>query len=132
MPENLPSLMLRACIHVPRSRCRNAGYDDHRLRILAGIPLKISGIPVSLIILGVFALFILGNIAVFNAGISSPPGQRSPSFHLAKIATKIDVVIRAFQVMGKHQSVLWISLAISFVNQLLVISVTWITAVALS
>jgi len=94
-------------------------------------PVKIREIPVSLIIWGVFALLILGNIAVFTPGLHRHLVALLHRLNFAKIAAKIDMISNAFQIMGKNQSVLWASLAISFVNQLLVISVTWVTALGL-
>ncbi len=94
-------------------------------------PVIVPKIPVSLIVWSAFAAFILGNIGIF-----------SPYFHrlltgflrrlrLSKIATKVDTISNAFQIMGKHKSVLIWSLAISFFNQLLVIFNTWIMALGL-
>ncbi|MGD0098793.1 MAG: lysylphosphatidylglycerol synthase transmembrane domain-containing protein [Acidobacteriota bacterium] len=94
-------------------------------------PVIVPGIPVSLIVWGAFVAFILGNVAIF-----------SPYFHrlltgflcrlrLSKIATKVDAISNAFQIMGKCKSVLIGSLAISLFNQLLVISNTWIMALGL-
>jgi uncharacterized membrane protein YbhN (UPF0104 family) len=41
------------------------------------------------------------------------------------------MISNAFQIMGKHKSLLWYALLISFVNQMLVIAVTWIMALGL-
>ena len=41
-------------------------------------------------------------------------------------------VATAFHIMGKHKSILLVSLLISFINQFLAISVVWITAVGLN
>ena len=51
---------------------------------------------------------------------------------LSKLAAKIDAISSAFQVMGREWHILAASLAISFINQLLVISVTWIMSEGLS
>jgi uncharacterized protein (TIRG00374 family) len=94
-------------------------------------PVEVSGIHVSLIIWSVFVLFILGNIAIFAPKIHGLLIKLLHRAHLPKIAVKIDMISNAFQIMGKHKSILWWALAISFVNQLLVISVTWIMALGL-
>jgi len=94
-------------------------------------PVSVPGIPVALIIWGVFFLFVLANIAVFTPKFHYLLIALLRRMHLSKIAVKVDMISSAFQIMGKHQSVLWISLAISFINQLLVISVTWIMALGL-
>ncbi len=94
-------------------------------------PVNVPRVPVSLIIWSAFAAFIAGNIGIFD-----------PRFHrmltgilhrvgLSKIAVKVDTISNAFQIMGKHKVVLILSLVISFINQLLVISVTWIMALGL-
>jgi glycosyltransferase 2 family protein len=94
-------------------------------------PVHISGIPVSWIIWGVFALFILGNVAIFAPGIHRLLISLLHRAHLPKIAAKIDMISGAFQIMGQHKSVLWGALIISFINQILVNSVTWIMALGL-
>lgn len=47
---------------------------------------------------------------------------------MPRIATKIDKLSDAFQIMSRERSILLWALAISLANQLLVISVTWIIA----
>jgi uncharacterized membrane protein YbhN (UPF0104 family) len=94
-------------------------------------PVSVPGIPVALIIWSVFSLFVLANVAVFTPKFHRLLISLLHWMHLSKIALKVDMISNAFQIMGKHQSVLWVSLAISFINQLLVISVTWIMALGL-
>lgn len=94
-------------------------------------PVEVSGIHVSLIIWSVFVLFVFGNIAIFTPRIHGLLITLLHKIHFPKIAGKIDMISNAFQIMGKHKSVLWGALAISFINQLLVISVTWIMALGL-
>jgi glycosyltransferase 2 family protein len=94
-------------------------------------PVDVPGIPVSLIIWSVFALFIAGNVAIFTPSFHRLLTGVLHRLHLSKIAVKIDMISNAFQIMGGHKSVLWGSLAISLVNQFLVISATWITALGL-
>ncbi len=91
-------------------------------------PVQVPGIPVGLIVWLSFLLFVAANVFIF-----APPLHRLLTrflhvFHLARIAAKIDAISNAFQVMGKHWSVLAGSLLISLVNQLLAISVTWVLA----
>jgi len=94
-------------------------------------PVKVPGIPVSLVIWGVFSLFILGNVALFTPRLHRLLTRGLHSLHLAKIAHKVDHISSAFQTMGKHPSALLWSLAISLVNQTLVICVNWIMALGL-
>jgi len=94
-------------------------------------PIEVPRIPVSLIIWSAFAVFIVGNVAIFAPRFHRLLTGLLRRLHLAKIAGKVDMISNAFQIMGKHKGVLLGSLAISFANQLLVISVTWITALGL-
>jgi glycosyltransferase 2 family protein len=94
-------------------------------------PVSVPGVPVSYIIWSVFAAFVLGNIAIFVPRFHRLLTDILQRLRLSRIATKVDMISSAFQIMGKHKTVLLWSLAISFVNQILVISVTWITAVGL-
>jgi hypothetical protein len=94
-------------------------------------PVVVPGIPVSLIIWGALALFVAGNIAIFAPYFHRKVIQLLHRLHLAKIAAKIDLISSAFQVMGKHQILLLAAFLISFVNQLLVIAVTWVMALGL-
>jgi uncharacterized protein (TIRG00374 family) len=94
-------------------------------------PITVPNIPVSIIIWSVFAVFVLGNIAIFVPRIHRLLTDILRRFNLSKIATKIDMISSAFQIMGKHKVVLLWSLIISFINQLLVIAVVWITAIGL-
>jgi glycosyltransferase 2 family protein len=94
-------------------------------------PVAVPGIPVSIIIWSVFIAFVLGNIAIFVPRVHRLMTDILQRLNLSKIATKVDMISSAFQIMGKHKSVLLWSLVISFANQLLVIAVIWITAWAL-
>ncbi len=94
-------------------------------------PVKVPGIPISVIIWGVFALFILGNAAIFAPFLHRRMTGLLRRWRFSKIAHKVDMISDAFQTMGKHPAVLLGSLVISFLNQLLVISVTWIMALGL-
>jgi len=94
-------------------------------------PVYVPGVPVALIIWGVFALFIFGNIALFAPYFHRLLTGLLRRLRLAKIAAKIDTISSAFQIMGRQPGVLLGALSISFVNQLLVILVTWILAMGL-
>ncbi len=94
-------------------------------------PIDVPRIPVSVIVWSAFAVFVIGNIALFAPRFHRLLTDVLRRLRLSKIATKIDMISGAFQIMGKHKAVLLISLLISFLNQLLVISVTWIMALGL-
>jgi uncharacterized protein (TIRG00374 family) len=94
-------------------------------------PIDVPGIPVSLIIWSAFAVFIFGNLAIFAPRLHRTMTRFLRRLHLSKIAMKVDLISSAFQVMGKHPGVLLGSLLISFLNQLLVITVSWILALGL-
>jgi uncharacterized protein (TIRG00374 family) len=94
-------------------------------------PVEVPGIPVSLIIWGVFAIFVAGNIGIFAPYFHRRLTNLLHRLHMQKIATKVDLISNAFQIMGRHKALLLGSLLISFVNQFLVIAVTWILALGL-
>ncbi len=94
-------------------------------------PVMVPGIPVSLIVWSAFAAFILGNIGIFSPYFHRLLTGLLRRLHLSGIAMKVDTISNAFQIMGKHKSVLIGSMAISFLNQLLVIASTWIMAFGL-
>jgi glycosyltransferase 2 family protein len=94
-------------------------------------PVSVPGIPVSLIIWGVLAALVAGNIAIFAPYFHRRLISLLHRLHMAKIAAKVDMISNSFQVMGKHPLLLLGSLLISFVNQLLVIAVSWIMAIGL-
>jgi glycosyltransferase 2 family protein len=94
-------------------------------------PVDVRGTPVSLIIWSVFAVFVLGNVAIFTPSFHRLLTAILHRLHLSGIALKIDMLSNAFQIMGKHKLVLLSSFAISLVNQLLGIAVTWMTALGL-
>jgi glycosyltransferase 2 family protein len=99
--------------------------------VIAIHPVLVPRIPVSIIIWGVFAAFILGNIAIFAPSCHRRLTDLLQFLRLPKIAHKIDLISNAFQLSGKHPAALLISLLISLVNQVLVITVTWIFALGL-
>lgn len=94
-------------------------------------PVSVPGVPVYLIVWSAFAAFVAGNIGIFSPYFHGLLVGALRRFRLDRIASKVDLISSAFQIMGKHKSVLTGSLAISFVNQILVISVTWIMALGL-
>lgn len=94
-------------------------------------PISVPGVPVSLIIWSALFAFIAGNIAIFAPYFHRRLIHFLHRLHMGKIASKADMISSAFQVMGKHPMILLGSLLISFVNQLLVIAVTWIMAIGL-
>jgi glycosyltransferase 2 family protein len=94
-------------------------------------PIRVPGIHISIIIWSVSACFIIGNIAIFYPSCHRILTRILHRLHLMKIARKIDLISNAFQISGKHPSMLLVSLLISLVNQALVIAVTWILALGL-
>ncbi len=94
-------------------------------------PVVIPGVPVSLIIGGLSAAFLLVNIAIFTPFLHRVLAHFLHYLQLSKIAVKTDMILSAFQVMSRHWLVLAGALLISFINQLLVITVTWIISLAL-
>jgi uncharacterized protein (TIRG00374 family) len=94
-------------------------------------PVTVPGVPVSPILWSVLAAFVFGNVAIFTPYLHRQLTALLHKFHLSRTAARVDATSAAFQVMGQHRSVLLASLLISLVNQLLVISVTWIMALGL-
>ncbi len=91
-------------------------------------PIMVPGVPVNLIVWLSFVLFIFANVIIFTPSLHKLLTRSLHSLHLAKIAAKFDAISNAFQIMGRHWSLLAGSLVISLVNQLLAISVTWVLA----
>jgi uncharacterized protein (TIRG00374 family) len=113
---------------------RDAGMFAMMIIACVGIlihSVKVPGVPVSFIIWSAFALFVFGNVAIFTPYLHRLLTRLLHRLHLSRIAAKVDAISNAFQIMGRHRSVLLISLLISFINQLLVIAVTWIMALGL-
>ena len=94
-------------------------------------PVSVPGIPVTLILWSVFLLFVLGNIAVFTPRFYRLLSMLLQKLRFEKIAARIEHIAGAFQIVGRHPKTLWGALVISFMNQLLVIVVTWVTALGL-
>ncbi len=91
-------------------------------------PIHIPGIPVRSIIWSAFGAFVLANIVIFTPSLHVRLTSILHRFHFDRLAGKIDAILSAFQIMGTHRAVLFSSLMISLINQVLVISVTWIMA----
>ena len=94
-------------------------------------PVTVQGIPVYFIIWSAFAAFVAVNIGIFCPRFRRILTRLLHRLNLSKVAAKVDTISSAFQVMGQHKNVLVGSLLISFLNQLLVIGVTWILALGL-
>lgn len=94
-------------------------------------PVSVPGIPLSLIVWSAFAAFVLINVGIFCPYFHRMLTALLRRAHLLRLASKVDTISSAFLIMGKHKGALWWSLVISFINQLSVISVTWIMAVGL-
>jgi glycosyltransferase 2 family protein len=94
-------------------------------------PVNVPGIPVNLVIWVSFMLFLLANVIIFTPSLHRLLTRFLHAVRLARVAARIDATSNAFQIMGQHWWVLAASLAISLVNQLLSISVTWVAAEAL-
>jgi uncharacterized protein (TIRG00374 family) len=95
------------------------------------LPMKIPGIPVTLIVWLSFAGFLVLNVFIFMPALHRVLTQLLHRLNLSKMAARVDAISNAFQVMGKNPRVLLDALLISLVNQLLVFGVTWLTAIGL-
>ncbi len=91
-------------------------------------PVDLPDIPVNLIVWVSFLLFLLANAAIFTQSLHRLLTRFLHSLRLSQVAVRIDAISSAFQVMGQHWTLLAGSLAISLINQLLAISVTWVLA----
>jgi len=91
-------------------------------------PVSISSVPVPLIVWSACILFVLGNVVIFTPWLHRRLTDILHKHGMSRVASKIDAISMAFQVMGKHRLVLYVSLLISLVNQLLVITLTYIIA----
>jgi uncharacterized protein (TIRG00374 family) len=89
---------------------------------------EVPGVPVELIIWSAFATFIFMNLIIFMPSMHRRFTALLQRLRIQRLARKIDTLSAVFQVMGKQPNVLLYSLAISLINQMLVISVTWIMA----
>jgi glycosyltransferase 2 family protein len=99
--------------------------------VLPAYPVLVPGIPIAIIVWSVFAAFIIGNIAIFTPSCHRILTRALNRLGMSRIAHKIDLISNAFQILGKHSTTLLLSLLISFINQALVITATWILALCL-
>jgi glycosyltransferase 2 family protein len=90
------------------------------------LPAAIPGIPASLVVWAAFVTFLFTNVAIFTPSLHKVVTSFLHRFKMSRLAAKIDAISSAFQVMGREWHILAASLAISFINQFLVILVTWI------
>jgi uncharacterized protein (TIRG00374 family) len=95
-------------------------------------PVRLPRIPVAFIIWFSFAAFILLNVIVFAPRLHRRFTTLLRAVRLGSIAAKVDAISRAFETIGKHWPVLASSLAISLVNQTLVIAYAWVLAQGLN
>jgi glycosyltransferase 2 family protein len=94
-------------------------------------PVTLAGVPVILIVWAVFAAFIALNVAIFLPALHACMTGLMRRCGLARAATKIDSVSEAFVKMSREPGALAGAVAISLLNQFIVISVVWITSTAL-
>ncbi len=95
------------------------------------LPVKIPGIPVTLIVWASFAGFVVLNIVIFTPALHRLLTLALRKARLSRTAARVDAISDAFQLMGKNPRVLFDAFLISVINQLLVFSVTWMTAMGL-
>jgi len=94
-------------------------------------PASVPGVPIPLILCSIFILFILVNIAVFTPRFHRLVSAALQKPRLEKIAAKVDGIDEAFRIIGKRPATIWLSLGISFVNQLLGCTAACIVALSL-
>jgi len=95
------------------------------------LPIRVPGIPVNLIVWASFAGFLAMNAVIFMPGLHRMLTRLLHRVHLAKMASRIDALSSAFQVMRKNPRVLFDSFLISLFNQTLVFVISWLTALGL-
>jgi uncharacterized protein (TIRG00374 family) len=96
------------------------------------MPSMSSRLPVSLIVWASFGAFVVANIVIFMPALHRLFMRLLHRLRLSKIAARIDAISSAFQVMAKHPRILFDSLLISLINQLLVCWISWIAALGLN
>jgi glycosyltransferase 2 family protein len=94
-------------------------------------PVVVPGMPVMLIVWCAFCGFIAINIGIFSPFFHRLLVSMLTRFSMTKIAAKVDSISTALQIVWQHKWMLFASLLISIINQLAVISVTWIMALGL-
>jgi uncharacterized protein (TIRG00374 family) len=88
-------------------------------------PIPVPGVPVSMIVWGVFFAFAAGNLILFLPGLHGWVSKTLRRIRLAGTAGKIDTVSEVLQTMARHKTVLAGAIAISFFNQFLYILLVW-------
>lgn len=94
-------------------------------------PVRLDGIPVSLIIWSAFLAFIVANGIIFAPRLHRIFVNFLRGLRFNGLAGRVDTISGVFQTIARHRGVLAMSLGISLVNQLFVIAVVWITAIGL-
>jgi uncharacterized protein (TIRG00374 family) len=94
-------------------------------------PMNVPGIPVLLIVWASFGGFLALNAVLFMPALHRLLTRWLHRLKLGRTAARIDAISSAFQLMGKNPRVLFYSLLISLLNQLLVFIVTSIMALGL-
>lgn len=89
---------------------------------------QIPGLPVVFVIWAVSVAFVVANLFLFAPQLHAAFTALLHRVGVSRIAGKVEAVFRAFKVMARNPGALSGALLISFVNQLLVMSVTWIVA----
>ena len=94
-------------------------------------PIYLPGLPVRFVIWSIFFGLIFANIAIFT-----PPLQRFFTrmihrMHLPGMAARVEALSGTFRVMAKNWTVLVNSFAVSLVNQLLAVLMSWVLSKAL-
>jgi uncharacterized protein (TIRG00374 family) len=94
-------------------------------------PVTLAGVPVPFIIWSAFLVFIVANVVIFTPRLHKVFVGLLHRLRFNGLATRIDAISGVFQTIARHHAVLAWSLVISLFNQLFVIGVTWLTAIAL-
>jgi len=95
------------------------------------LPATSSDLPIALIVWASFGAFVAANVIIFMPVLHRLLTKMLHAIHLPKLATRVDAISSAFQIMAKHPGILFDSLLISLVNQLLVCVISWVAAEAL-
>jgi len=95
------------------------------------LPATNTALPISLIVWASFAAFLAANAVIFMPGLHRLLTRLLHAVRLSRMAARVDAISNAFQVMAQHPRILFHSLLISLVNQLLVCFISWVAAEAL-
>ena len=94
-------------------------------------PVTLAGVPVPFIIWSAFLVFIVANVVIFAPRLHRVFVGLLHRLGLNGLAARLDAISGVFQTIARHRGVLAWALVISLFNQLFVIGVTWLTAIAL-